>query len=270
MACDPDVVARIVRIFNAHGAVVLRPTLGATEDDHAALDVLFGSRVPHEKMDARGVVTIDPSNPNSVNVADVEHPHLCHTDEAYSDAPGAIMTLQCAVPAAVGGESTLVAGAALLDAAQRLPGGLPAPSLDAMFRHGKLVVGRALPGSADVRSSALPLLWVNGQGRVEMRWRSRDSYILSVAPELEAAYDAMNRVATGTGPNAGPGSAPFVYCLRAGEMVIVDNRAVAHGRLPYAKGLRRRLLRVNYFGNGCLAQHLVFGIRPAKDLRPTN
>ena len=82
------------------GTPCCRPADDNDNDDHqlqqeiySKLDKLFGSRTPHEKMNSNGVVVIDPEKPNSVNVADREHPHQPHTDETYVDAPSRIITL---------------------------------------------------------------------------------------------------------------------------------------------------------------------------------
>ena len=41
---------------------------------------------------------------------------------------------------------------------------------------GCVAIGRKLPGGDRLYESAIPLFWVEG-GRLQMRWRSRDTYL---------------------------------------------------------------------------------------------
>ena len=73
----------------------------------------------------------------------------------------------------------------------------------------------------------------------------------------------MNNVACAGGTGGGGGGGRLVYRLREGEMLVADNRAVAHGRLEYGAGEPRRLWRVNYDGDdGQLGKRLKFGCMP--------
>jgi hypothetical protein len=48
--------------------------------------------------------------------------------------------------------------------------------------------------------------------------------------------------------------------LNPGELLVVDNRAIAHGRRPYESGDPRVMWRKNYVGNGELEAQLKTGM----------
>ena len=52
----------------------------------------------------------------------------------------------------------------------------------------------------------------------------------------------------------------LVVPLNPGELLVVDNRAIAHGRRPYESGDPRVMWRKNYVGNGELEAQLKTGM----------
>jgi alpha-ketoglutarate-dependent taurine dioxygenase len=242
-------VDKIVSIINKHGAVVLKPDIPIkTGADYAQLDGLLGERAPHEKKNKDGIVVIDPFQPNSIGVADTEKAHMAHTDESFLDQPSRFMTLQCRVAAEDGGgESFLVSGAELVDSV------LTPEEVEILKQPGMVTVGRTLPGLSEGRVSTQPLIW-DENGMLHIRWRSHDSYIKYVAPEAKSAFAKMS--------NMGMDAAHQLKLLLApNELMIVDNRANAHGRLPFGDGLARVMWRVNYNGNGSLVDRLSCGFQ---------
>lgn len=245
-------IAAVVQCFNKYGACVLRPRVPIADRTDAtnafcSLAQLFGQPLGHEKMRG-GMVIIDPKTPNSIGVATVSHPHEPHTDEAYADCPSRVMTLHCRVPArSGGGESVIVCGKRVLDA-------ITTEEFTALSKRGAVVIGRKLKGEAKGKQTDHPLFSVNDQGRIDWRWRSLDTYVLSIAPDAKDAVHRINHLAQ---------TQRLVIPLQAGDTLVCDNRAVAHGRLPYEAGEDRIFWRVNYDGNGALRKSLVFGSAPA-------
>jgi len=54
----------------------------------------------------------------------------------------------------------------------------------------------------------------------------------------------------------------LVVALKPKELLIIDNRAIAHGRRSYENGEGRIMWRKNYVGDGELAEKLRKGICP--------
>jgi alpha-ketoglutarate-dependent taurine dioxygenase len=244
-------VAGLVSIMNACGAVLLEPAVDP-EDGLAAyrmLDRLFGRSVNHDHTDDRGVVEINPARPMSINVADPEKSHLPHTDDAYTEQPARIMTLQCREAAPSGkGESVLVSGLDLL-------GALTCEELGALMRPNMVTMGRrpAADGSW-MKCSAIPMFWVSPEsGRVQLRWRCNDGCVKDIDVEARSAYHRMDAIARNE-------LYQLVVHLAPKEVLLVDNRAIAHGRRPFEVHEPRILWRKNYYGDGELAKHLRIGM----------
>lgn len=243
-------VALFARLLDRYGAAVLVPEQGTAEgpDVYSTLDRLLGTCVPHDRMDQRGVVEINPARPTSVNVAEPEKEHLPHTDDAYTERPASFMTLMCRVAAPSGGESVLVCGADLL-------GCLAAEEVEAMMRPGMVSMGRRQAGDGSwLKCSSIPLLWVDeDSGRVSVRWRCKDACVQHIDPSVRAAYERMDMIARDE-------ERQLVLPLSPGDMLVVDNRAHAHGRRTYDASEPRIMWRKNYYGDGLFASQVSLGM----------
>lgn len=239
------------RLINQYGAAVLVPEQDPEGGlaSYKALDRLLGNCVHHDQMDERGVVEINPSNPTSINVANPKKPHLPHTDDAYTDKPARFITLQCreAAPSG-GGESVLVSGVDLLAA-------LTSEELRALMQPGMVTMGRrpAADGSW-MKCSSIPMFWVNPEsGWLQLRWRCNDGCVQDIDQQAKSAYQRMDAVARGEVHQLKVRLAPK-------EILIVDNRAVAHGRREFYKNEPRIMWRRNYHGDGELDDQLTVGM----------
>jgi hypothetical protein len=152
----------------------------------------------------------------------------------------AVITMQCEVAARFGGETILISAASL------------APEqLEALFSP-CLTVGRALPGSEEVQEAVIPIFSQLGDGRVAVRWRSRDAYLVSVTAEADAGYRFLEDFV------ADPRNRLHLR-LQPGQVIIIDNRSLLHGRLPFPIHERRRYIRTNFYNNGSLQSELALG-----------
>jgi hypothetical protein len=233
---DPTSIERrhFVETFNTYGVCVLE----CSEEAASKLDLhsLFGNWVPHDFADATGSVTLDPSAEKcSANVRDTQAEHQLHTDEAYSSNPGKIITMRCEICAQSGGESVLVSAKAMYDAAAA---NLPSDQLEALFSP-CLKVGRALPGSDAVQETTISIFSRLPGGRVGVRWRSRDAYVSFVAAEATPGYLFLEEFV------ADPRNR-FILKLSPGQVVVMDNTALLHGRLPFESSEPRRYHRINF------------------------
>ena len=250
---DESGVSNLVHQLNKYGVVVLAPQTVPRPDDLLKFNMLFGGIVRHQRSRPNGLVLIDPSDPNSVNVAATEKEHLLHTDEAYSDDASSVVVLMCEVPSLSGGESVILSGQRVID---RLVKVAPEEAFKGLFERDALCVGRTLPGMGSNAhcESTHPILQQHEQpGRIRLRFRSKDSYIQRVNPSAAVGYDMLCTL-TNDPENR------LVLPLKAGHILILDNSAMAHGRLPYPQGMPRRLWRVNFDCKGVLPRGLSLGI----------
>lgn len=248
---NEEELKNLVQRLNSFGACVIAPSMCAedTKSVYSNLSRLFGDRTPHEKMNDEGIMVIDASKPTSVNIAATEQPHMAHTDESFLDEPSRFMTLQCRVAARGGG------GASFLVSCADLLSVLTPEEVDVLKQPGMVAIGRRLPGETEAKLSTKPLLWEE-HGRLHVRWRSRDSYIVSVAPQAASAFEKMDSIGQDR-------SYHTVLPLQPTELLIVDNRALAHGRYAFDPLAERVMWRCNFLGNGELGEQLQPGVAAA-------
>jgi hypothetical protein len=235
-------------VFNKYGICVLECS---EAPDALELKDLFGETVPHELADEEGRVIIDPSAKrasNNVKMTDAEH--RLHTDEAYSDRPGRILTLACEVASATGGESVVVSVKAMYQAASKE---LSRDGLHALFSNDALTIGRTLPGSDVYAESKIAIFNQLADGRAGARWRSRDSYLQDILEVARPGFEFLEEFVEEEENRLKVKLAP-------GQVLIMDNTAVLHGRMPFPQGERRRMIRVNFFNNGTLNAKVVQGV----------
>jgi alpha-ketoglutarate-dependent taurine dioxygenase len=246
-----DDVNHFALLLNQYGAVVLVPSqdLEGGLAAYKMLDRLLGNAVYHDKMDDRGVVEINPATPTSINTADPKKAHLPHTDDAYTEQPSRFITLQCreAAPSG-GGESVLVSGVELMAA-------LSSEELRVLMRPGMVTMGRRPAADASwMKCSSIPMFWVNQEsGWLQLRWRCNDGCVQDIDHEAKFAYERMDAVARGAVHQ-------LVVSLAPKEILIVDNRAVAHGRREFNKNEPRVMWRRNYYGDGELSDRMSVGM----------
>lgn len=243
-------VQQLVRRLDEVGAVVLSPDREVNElATYQTLDRLLGMHVWHDMENAHGIVELNPLKPTSINVADTEHAHQPHTDDAYTEKPAVFMTLNCRVAAQTGGESVLISGADFLEA-------MSTAELETLKKPGMVTMGRrpAEPGAPWKFTSSIPMFWVDPESkRLCLRWRCKDKCVKEVAPEAVEAYERLNEIALDDCKR-------LLVPLQPTEVLVLDNRAHAHGRTSYPKDEPRLLWRKNYFGDGQLAQSIKIGM----------
>jgi len=153
-----------------------------------------------------------------------------HTDNPYRDPVPQMQLLHCLEAASEGGESVVVDGFAAADRLRR-----EAP--DAF----DLLTRRAVPfryveaGKVDLRAKA-PLIELDADGDVKaVRYNNRSIAPFDLDPdEVEAFYDAyrrFGRLLHDPGLTVG-------FRLAPGDLFIVDNQRVLHGRRGFSAGRR--------------------------------
>ena len=160
-----------------------------------------------------------------------------HTDNPYRDPVPSLQLLHCLSSSAAGGESTLVDGFCVAEA---LRAGAPA---DFALLAGHCVTFAYRDEGAELSASA-PLIELDPHGAVRaVRFNSRSLKSPSMpAPELAAWYDAYLRF----GRMLEDDRFQVRLRLESGDLFIVDNRRVLHGRAPYASSGGERHLQGCY------------------------
>ncbi|HEY6335780.1 MAG TPA: TauD/TfdA family dioxygenase [Alphaproteobacteria bacterium] len=169
-----------------------------------------------------------------------------HTDNPYRDPVPQLQLLHCLEAAAGGGESVVVDGFA---AAERLKHEDP--------RAFEILTRTAVPfryfeaGAVDLRHRA-PLIELDIEGRVRtIRYNNRSMAPLDLdaedVPAFYAAYRHFARLLHDPSLTVG-------FCLGPGDLFIVDNRRVLHGRRGFSGG--RRHLQGTYADTDSLLSKL--------------
>jgi gamma-butyrobetaine dioxygenase len=160
-----------------------------------------------------------------------------HTDNPYREPVPTLQLLHCLSSSASGGESTLVDG---FHAAEILRAHHPA---DFALLAGYNVTFVYRDDSAELTASA-PIIELDPNGDVRaLRFNARSMQAPAMSHrELGFWYDAYLRLSRMLEDER----KQVRFRLEPGDLVIVDNRRVMHGRTPYAAGVGERHLQGCY------------------------
>jgi len=180
------------------------------------------------------------SKPNPVDLAYTPRELTPHTDNPYRRPVPSIQFLHCLENDATGGESTLVDGlAAFEDYAASDPEGhavLRQTHVTYKYRFGN-----------EHLSSRSPILETDLEGNfIGIRDSDRLDFVDAVDPDtLDVFYRARLRLRRMLNdPNR-----RALFLLRKGDLLMMDNRRLLHGRLPYSLESGSRHLQ------GCYIEH---------------
>jgi gamma-butyrobetaine hydroxylase len=153
-----------------------------------------------------------------------------HTDNPYRDPVPQLQLLHCLEAADAGGESVVVDGFAAADRLRR-----EAPDAFAVLTRTQVDFRYVETGMVDLRHAA-PLIELDVAGEVRtVRYNNRSIGPLDLdadtVPEFYAAYRRFGRLLHDPAMTVG-------FRLRQGDLFIVDNRRVLHGRRGFAGGRR--------------------------------
>ncbi|MET0133339.1 MAG: TauD/TfdA family dioxygenase [Kibdelosporangium sp.] len=189
--------------------------LSSTRVEPAAVDVRVVTPVP-EVADSTAL-SLDPLAP--------------HTDGAFLAEPPSRFVLSClrADPSG-GGVSTFVSADTVVDRA-------PDRVLDGL-RHGVFRFLRTYDGDLSTAFEG-PVLDADARGAPRIRWRADHLYRPAVVDARgTAAAEAVDWLYEFLRD-----AEPAAYALRTGELVVVPNGRVVHGRTALTAGSRRAVLR---------------------------
>lgn len=153
-----------------------------------------------------------------------------HTDNPYREPVPQMQLLHCLEAASEGGESVVVDGFAAADRLRR-----EAPDAFALLTRRAVPFRYVEAGKVDLRAKA-PLIELDADGDVAaVRYNNRSIAPFDLDPdEVEAFYDAYRRF----GRLLHDPELTVGFRLAPGDLFIVDNRRVLHGRRGFSAGRR--------------------------------
>jgi gamma-butyrobetaine dioxygenase len=152
-----------------------------------------------------------------------------HTDNPYRDPVPTLQLLHCLSSSAGGGENTLVDGF-------RVAAELPAHQFALLARHP--IRFRYADETTELETEA-PVLSLDARGELcAVRFNTRSAVALRVAEqEMEAYYDAYRAF----GRLLEAPELRIDFKLEPGDLFVVDNQRVLHGRTGYSEAGQRHL-----------------------------
>ena len=153
-----------------------------------------------------------------------------HTDNPYRDPVPQLQLLHCLEAAGDGGESVAVDGFAAADRLRR-----EAPGAFAMLARTNVSFRYVEMGVVDLRNAA-PLIELDLEGNVRtVRYNNRSIGPLDIEADKVAAFYAAYRQ---FGRLLHDPAMTVGFRMRQGDLFIVDNRRVLHGRRGFSGGRR--------------------------------
>jgi gamma-butyrobetaine dioxygenase len=153
-----------------------------------------------------------------------------HTDNPYRDPVPQLQLLHCLEAAGEGGESIVVDGFAVAERLRR-----EAPAEFDLLTKTKVPFRYLEPGSVDLRHEA-PLVELDAGGDLRtVRYNSRSTGPIDLDPDDVPAFYAAHRR---FGRLLHDPAMTVGFKLRPGDLFIVDNRRVLHGRRGFGGGRR--------------------------------
>jgi len=153
-----------------------------------------------------------------------------HTDNPYRDPVPQLQLLHCLEAAGEGGASIVVDGFAVAERLRR-----DAPEAFDRLTKTKVPFRYVEPGSVDLRHAA-PLIELDSEGSLRaIRYNSRSIGPVDLDPDdvppFYAAHRRFGRMLHDPAMTVG-------FSLRPGDLFVVDNRRVLHGRRGFGGGRR--------------------------------
>jgi alpha-ketoglutarate-dependent taurine dioxygenase len=235
----------IRRALDEFGLVILQlqSPVRQHRDELLSLTNLFGTAKRHARSDPDGIAPIEPSSRHSGYMGSSAEAHPFHTDGAYDDDPPKLVSLHCVRPARIGGVTQLASAKTLYDWLQFARPDL----LPSLFMPDALTVER------QGEMSTQPILWHEGD-RICMRYRA-DATSRFGCREAAEGSAMLQRLLSARGTS-------LEFTLSAGQILVIDNTAVLHGRTAFPPTEPRKLNRLTFSGDSEFAATLTFGFKP--------
>ena len=206
----------------------------------------FGSPVRHKLSDSAGVHPIRslPGFPQYANTTSSDL--LLHTDGSFEKHPPKMMMIYCETPAEQGGLSRICFAEDVYDfLEQNHP-----ETLAELFRPDAFMIKR------DDRE-ALRSVFEVCDGRISMAFRYGTDVSLQIHPMARAGIAAIIEFVSDSANYA-------EFLLSEGQMLLMDNTRVLHGRTVFLPGSHRILHGLWCDGRDADPDKIKFGFKPKK------
>lgn len=218
--------------FDQFGFVVIQPAdVREMRENLVALGTIFGNPLDHVLADSDKVVTIRPRS----DIAEFGHPFThssmeVHTDGAFSRELPVVVALQCETPARQGGSNSIVDGKALFE------------YLYDNFRNEliELFDPQAMTIKRLDEQATRAIFAISG-GRIQVCFRCDRSVMVQFKAALGSIIEEIQSFLEDP-------KHQFTYTLAAGDILVLDNGRVLHGRGEFGAFDERKMNRIWFDG----------------------
>ena len=220
----------IASTLSRHGALLCR-----YPEPHAeyllALEPAFGSPIAHELSSNGAIYDIRDDGDCRLHYGRSSLSQEPHTDSPFREDPPAVVALQCVHPSPIGGVSILVFG-------ERVHGHLQqtcSAVLDALYEANSILASRGK------FARHTQVFTKRTGGRVQIAYRRDSAATMQGAPLVEQGLSLIELF------TRDPKNQTHLV-LRPGDILVLDNHRILHGRTSFPKGAGRLLRRVWFDG----------------------
>ena len=224
---------RVVSALIASGRSLVKCDPGDVEETALALTTELGHTLSHVRSDALGIVHLkytEASGEKYHPIGESCSTLLPHTDSPFIESPPRVIGLGCVIPAENGGETTLVDGEALVRHLRLRP------NILTMLTAFEVSISRA-----EVHGS-FPVIAPNSSGRLDIRFRHGEGVTVVVPDEIRESYEVILDYISDV-------SNQETMMLQSGDLLILDNARMLHGRLAFDPSSTREYIRLWYSGS---------------------
>lgn len=240
---DSQDVERLLTPFNRYGFAILEcDPIENMAEDFLCLAKIFGNITQHNRSDEKGIVTIGITQGFSAYLGASHEPHPLHTDGPFEKTPPKVMALQCETPDPTGGLSLLVSSKAIY----RYLLQQDYKGLELLFNPYIFSVQRD-------NQFERKAIFECKDDRIGMVYRSNDGKAnVSNLSEANSVFSLI-RIFIQDPKNQ------LKFKLKKGNILVVDNTSVLHGRTGFSPNSLRKLNRLNFDGISSYSSKILFG-----------
>lgn len=236
-------IENLLHVFNKYGfAIIECEPIEDMVEDFLLLTKIFGRTTEHNRADERGIVIISVREDFAAYLGASNEIHPLHTDGPFEKIPPKVMALQCEEPDPWGGLSLLVSARAIYQyLAQQDKEGL-----DLLFNPQVFSIQR--DNQYEKRA-----IFDRKNDRIEMAFRTNDGKAnISILPEAQKIFNLITEFIDNP-------KNQLQFKLEKGQILVVDNTAILHGRTGFNRNSPRKLHRLNFDGISPYSAKILFG-----------
>jgi alpha-ketoglutarate-dependent taurine dioxygenase len=236
-------LSEVLDNFQDRGFAVIKPG-SERHSRHCLLSLttVFGPVKMHELSDPKGIVEIYPNRKRGkFGDAFTCRKMEVHTDGAFLPSPPNVVALQCEVQAKTGGSNLLVDGKSLY----RFLSKHYVRDLEYLFSDKAMSISRH-------QTQAEQAVFARVSDRIQVTFRYDDSVNATFAANVSHLIPVIKEFLENSGNQK-------VISLEQGDILIIDNKRILHGRSDFTFETRRKMNRVWF--NGDLNQKIDCGFR---------